>query len=486
MQEEHRFRISFDSSGSKPVEKRQTSGVVANRDQKHRLMGAKNVYMAKPWRHEIYINGNSFPHPVIKHEIAHVVAGEFGSKIFKVSASGPLGLPLKFNVGMIEGIATALDWPHQKKSLTPHESVKALRQLKKLPPLERLFSTDFFAFSSSRGYTTSGSFLKFLLDTYGKEKLMLAYKNGGNFDAAYSKSLLALKKEWELFIDQVNLADGAAEVVRERFRREGIFQRPCARAIPRTYSDIAVLESKGKRKEAIRLAEKICSQVAGEPRHVLNKGILQQRTKHLDDAYHSFKTIWDKSETVSSSLRVEALLEMVDIDMSKDRKETALSYLSLAKDLPLPDRYARQVDVHLSIIGDDTLAGDFLRKYFYRDEFHIKDDLIEGIYQLQRAQLENPNSGLAKYLLARRLSKTHSPTEITELLVQALDLGLSPLVERETAVILAASAYKSKDKEAFIRAINILGRNDQTTTIKLLGENWLERKAWKDSLSHAP
>ena len=180
------------------------------------------------------------------------------------------------------------------------------------------------------------------------------------------------------------------------------------------------------------------------------------------------------------------MLEMVDIDMSKGRKDTALSYLSQAKELPLPDRQARQVDVQLSIILDESPGGEHLRDYFYREEFHVKDDTLKGIYQLQKAQIANPNSGLAKYLMARRLSAIHSSLEITQLLTEALDLGLSPLVEREAAVMLAASAYKSQDGDAFSRGVTILTRDDQSATIKLLGTNWLERIAWKKQLSHAP
>ena len=38
-----------------------------------RLVGAAHTQFAKPWRREIHVNGLSFPHPVIKHELVHAM-----------------------------------------------------------------------------------------------------------------------------------------------------------------------------------------------------------------------------------------------------------------------------------------------------------------------------------------------------------------------------------------------------------------------------
>ena len=51
-------------------------------EEKRRLMGAAQTSIAKPWRREVYVQMSGFPHPVLGHEIAHVVSGSF--------ARGPL------------------------------------------------------------------------------------------------------------------------------------------------------------------------------------------------------------------------------------------------------------------------------------------------------------------------------------------------------------------------------------------------------------
>src|SRR5262249_28336979 len=72
--------------------------------EKKRLMGAGDTYIAKPWRGEVYLQVHAYPHPVLGHEIAHVVAGSFARGAFKVA--GELG-GLWPNPGLIEGIAVA-------------------------------------------------------------------------------------------------------------------------------------------------------------------------------------------------------------------------------------------------------------------------------------------------------------------------------------------------------------------------------------------
>ena len=39
-------------------------------------MGAGGTNIAKPWRREIYLQDDVWPHPVMPHELAHIVAGK--------------------------------------------------------------------------------------------------------------------------------------------------------------------------------------------------------------------------------------------------------------------------------------------------------------------------------------------------------------------------------------------------------------------------
>jgi hypothetical protein len=142
-----------------------TSFVFRSASQKRELMGAARVLIAKPWRNEIYLQYEYFPHPMLKHEIAHVFASSFGSSPLKLAVrwSGPLPI---IDVGLVEGVAEAAAWQGSGR-LSMHQWARALDELRLAPSLHRVFGLGFLMESAPRSYTVAGSFCRFLLETYG-------------------------------------------------------------------------------------------------------------------------------------------------------------------------------------------------------------------------------------------------------------------------------------------------------------------------------
>ena len=64
-------------------------------------MGGRTTMVAKPWLHEIHIHPAHSPHPVLAHELAHVVAAPFGAPPLQLSARHGLLV----NMGLVEGLA---------------------------------------------------------------------------------------------------------------------------------------------------------------------------------------------------------------------------------------------------------------------------------------------------------------------------------------------------------------------------------------------
>ncbi|MCB9650424.1 MAG: hypothetical protein H6730_28130, partial [Deltaproteobacteria bacterium] len=100
-------------------EGRITSFVYRDTDQKARLMGAGRTQIARPWAQEIHIHGFEVPHGVLKHELAHIFAGALAEPPFKV----PARFGIFVNIGVVEGVAVAADWPVQE--LTVHGWTRA-------------------------------------------------------------------------------------------------------------------------------------------------------------------------------------------------------------------------------------------------------------------------------------------------------------------------------------------------------------------------
>ena len=132
-----------------------------NAAEKKRLIGARSTFVAKPWRREVHLQLEAWPHPVLGHEVAHVVSGDVALRPFRVSARLGGLLP---DPALIEGMAVALAWD-VRDGMTPHQWAHVLLQLKKLPSIEALTGFSFLSGPSLQGYTTMGSFLRFIRDS---------------------------------------------------------------------------------------------------------------------------------------------------------------------------------------------------------------------------------------------------------------------------------------------------------------------------------
>lgn len=196
--------------------------------QKARWFGARYTEMARPWQREIFLAHAAFPHPSLRHEIAHVVAGELGDPWFAVSARRWHGLPILANPGVIEGSAVMADWPGSYASeLTPHQATAVLQQLGWAPSASQLMSLAFFGAASAQGYTSAGSLMRYVRDVHGVTAWQTLYRNGGDTQAALGLSLAQLEANWRRFLAGIVLPDGAVEAVRERYARPSVFVRRC-------------------------------------------------------------------------------------------------------------------------------------------------------------------------------------------------------------------------------------------------------------------
>lgn len=195
----------------------------ASAEQKGALMGASNTYIAKPWRREVYIQNDNYPHPVLGHELAHVVTGSFARGPFAVA--GPLGgwIP---DPGRIEGFAVAPSVPALESEYSLFEWTRALLDLKLLPPLDRVFRLSFLGQNSSTAYTVAGAVVAWLHDEYGAAPLRAWYA-GSSLEQAFGKSLAELDDGFRARLARVELAPWVLDLARARFDRPAIFGRHC-------------------------------------------------------------------------------------------------------------------------------------------------------------------------------------------------------------------------------------------------------------------
>jgi hypothetical protein len=194
------------------------SYVYPSSEEKQRLIGTGTTNIAKPWSDQIHITKQSLD-GTLKHELVHIVAGQFGLPIIQASLS----------TGLVEGLAMAIEWDWGNR--TPHQYAAAMRKFGVMPDIEPLMLfTGFASQASSVSYIVCGSFCRFLIDRYGIRKMMQVYRTS-DFNLTYGRSVHQLIDEWNGFLLRIHVPDQDRDGIDVMFRRPPIFRKVCARVI---------------------------------------------------------------------------------------------------------------------------------------------------------------------------------------------------------------------------------------------------------------
>jgi formylglycine-generating enzyme required for sulfatase activity len=339
----------------------------ANEAEKGWLMGASHTYIAKPWRREVYVQASAYPHPVIVHELAHVVAGSFGAGPFRVA--GPLAGLLP-DPGRIEGFAVAAA-PDETNELTEEEWAASMLKLGILPPLSQVFQLDFLSLSASKAYTVAGAFVTFLGDRYGKEALRRWYGGASLPEVTGGKELAALDAEFRTMLTKLSIPERSLATAKARFERPAFFERRCPRIVDRQLGEAAgfldggdVVAAERGFREALRLDPSNldarfglagCARRAGNNQLALERFITLAKAPELPrpTAARAFETGGDLALQNAQSEQAKALYaQALALVFDADRRRT-LEVKSLAS-----EGVGREAITAL-LIGDRELGPSF-------------------------------------------------------------------------------------------------------------------------------
>lgn len=390
-------------------------------EEKARLVGASRTQFAKPWLAQVHIDRRGFPHPVLDHELAHVVTSQLGRRPFGVAASfyGLLPLP-----GLIEGAAVAADWPGGELSV--HEQARAMRDLGLAPDLPKiLHAFGFWTQPAARAYTYAGSFIRWLIETKGAEAFATAYRSG-DFEAAYGLPLASLTQEWEAHLDGLELSPEARALAEARFRRPSLFKESCARELASLRDHARSLRSEGDAEGAAELYRRIAEAAPHDGGARLAEASAWFAAKEVEKLW----SLASESEANSPQVRARLWLLAGDALAESDRERAATAYAKVAE-LPLTEADARGLAVRREAIADPDLAAAAIP--------YLRSGALTDLLTIRELLAERPTWATGWYLLGRRLHQADRHAEAIRDLQRALDAGLSPLLEREARILLALS-----------------------------------------------
>jgi tetratricopeptide (TPR) repeat protein len=449
--------------------------------QKQSLMGAAGTYIAKPWRREIYLQHEAWPHPVLKHELAHVFLGAAGDRLLRLSMHGALP-----NQGMIEGAAVAADWRGGR--LSGHQAVKAMREARLEPPPQAIFGLSFLTVSSGRAYAVAGSFCRYLLDKAGPAPLLAAYRDGGSpeaFARAYGAPFAQLVRDWRAFIDAQALAPRDREVERERVRRPAVFHKVCAHEVAVRKQRAREAAGRGDLPAATALLDGVCRDDPGEPRHLLELMDLRWAGGDYAAAAATAQQLLDHpGGTPALAARAEALLG--DVRWVQGRPDEADRHYRRAQELPADESLARLlVAKRWALSPARGEAGREILRVLVGGPDRDRDrDSALDLLALHEAAAALQDEGLPRYLLGRQLLNRGATSKAAAAFAESLRLGLpDPRFTIQAARLRGQALLRAEDTQGaqevlrWLRDTLLKGPGEEGARLEV--EDWIARaRAW--------
>ena len=211
----------FDARPVAPVD----IWVYPNREMKGRFMGARNTSFARVWKHEVHLVESSPDSTLARHELAHLFAASFGN--------APLGLAGGAHVpapGWIEGLAMAAEWPVSTFDL--HTWSAAIlnhpERFGEITPVGLIYG--FWGMPSRVAYTLAGSYVRWLVETYGIARVKsLSRVMPGSFEAIVGVDIHATFDAWRAHLRDEHSDARADRTVALAFGTSSIWTKRCAR-----------------------------------------------------------------------------------------------------------------------------------------------------------------------------------------------------------------------------------------------------------------
>ncbi len=245
-----------------------------NPDLKAQLTGARYTSVSPVWLDQPQVHLlRSRAEASLGHELAHVVSRPYGLP----------GLRASWAPGLVEGWAVAFEPPSPMPS--SHDLVRVAAttdtttalSLKADALAHRLTPWGFWTGRGAVSYATMGSFVRFLLDEYGADRLKRVYA-WGNFEEVYGRPLAALVRAWAADLQQAPLVARAAhEVVTRQFTRPSLFETDCPHYVPPHRRHLQAARRAQRRGDSLQVEKHLTAALDAEPRYAAAHGVRAQR-----------------------------------------------------------------------------------------------------------------------------------------------------------------------------------------------------------------
>jgi tetratricopeptide (TPR) repeat protein len=438
--------------------------------EKRQLMGAAQTNIAKPWRREIYLQDDAWPHPVMPHELAHIVAGNTGRGPLRISG-GWFGLYPDF--ALIEGVAVAAAWPASSPAgLTPHQWTRAMYELGIAPRLRAVFGSRFLTQQHRLAYMISGSLLRFVADQHGSAALRRIYQSG-DIEQALGIPLQTLEARFRAYIMAVPLPEAARALAKQRFAGSSILSSVCPHAKAQLRAELDGQLMADDTAEAQQTCERLLAIDPAEAGvRVTLVAILARRGKPDAAALELGKL--EGPPAAAPPLIAAARQALGDEAWRNRRFDEAERVYDELLGWPNDRDALRQLQVRRLAFSGSARQRDLIFSLLV-GEPGVATDPVVAVHLARELRIERTD-GLPQYLEARQLFARERFAESCELLSQARRLSLPTReLALEATRLLATCHFANGAFDASAALWKELGAAPDQLGVQAEAQDWLAR-----------
>ncbi|MCD6218735.1 hypothetical protein J7L05_12890 [bacterium] len=448
-----------------------TCYIYPTRAQKTKLTGVGGSVFAKPWMAMIHVEYSDYDIRALKHELTHILAGEFGRSIVNIS----------LQTGLCEGLSEASEW--DAGALTHHQWAQSIMKGEidnRASPINTMTNEGFWSQRITVSYYISGSFVRWLIDTYGVEKFKICFIKAGLFfsdkpyKAAYDKTLQELTEEWLQFLKTIPEADEGAALAQYMFQRPAFTEQRCSHEVAERNAEALKALQHKQYKKALRDYDALIKFQPDDPYHGWGKISALVGLENYNQALKLASELMAHPKS-NDGYKAQLLRRRGIILAKQQRWSDCRVEVQKALDKAISASMKRDSIIKLAILDHES---DELRRLMFKA---LDTETSDPRFYYQQALMIDANFWPAVYLIGRSLWIDGEYGESVEFLKRFLAMyGYDDMFTKAADLSLIESAFRSEQYElAYLWTDSVFNKDyelSEAEKAKVL--KWRDRIVW--------
>jgi tetratricopeptide (TPR) repeat protein len=445
--------------------------IYPTKQQKTRLTGVGGSVFAKPWQSQIHVEYSKNDINALKHELTHILAGEFGRPIVNIS----------LQTGLCEGLSEAVEW--EAGTLTHHQWAKEIIKGEidhRASPVYTMRNDGFWSQRITVSYYISGSFVRWLIDTYGIEKFKNTFHQAGLFYSDkpyvknYGKTLRELTEEWMAFLKTVPGEEKGTLYAQYMFQRPAFAEQRCSHEVAERAEKAQTALQYGQFKKALEESDALMKFQPDDPYHGWIKLSALIGLEKYDEAMKLSSDLMAHPKS-NEGYKAQLIWRRAFILAKQERWLECRLEVQKTIDNSIADWMTRDSMIKLAVLNHKS---EEVRRLMFRA---LDPDETDTNFYLQQVLAIDPAFWPATYLIGRRLNMTGEYDEAVIFLKRFLAMdNIDSMFRKEGDLSLIEAAFRSEQYPlAYNWTFTVFEKSYKLSEAeKVLVLKWRDRIEW--------